>query len=73
MTPTSAAPASGYITTGEAGTRIGATSNYVCGLIRAGHLDAIDISKGSRPRFRVTAASVEKFLAARVVPKQAES
>lgn len=73
MTPSSAAPVSGYITPGEAGARIGATSNYVRELIRAGHLDAIDIGKGSRPRFRVTAASVDKFLADRAVPKQAGS
>lgn len=67
MTSISAAPASGYLTTGEAGSRIGATSNYVRELIHGGHLDAIDIGTGDRPRFRVAAASVEQFLANRVV------
>lgn len=71
MTSTSAAPTSGYLTTGQAGERIGATSNYICELIRAGVLDAIDIGKGSRPRFRVAVASVDKFLRDRAVPKRA--
>ncbi|GFH34318.1 hypothetical protein [Streptomyces pacificus] len=71
MTPSSAAPVSGYLTTGEAGARIGATSNYVRELIRAGHLDAIDIGTGDRSRFRVAIASVDQFLAERAVPKQA--
>ena len=69
MTSTSAAPTSGYLTTGQAASLIGATSNYVRELIHAGLLDAIDIGKGDRPRFRVEAASVEKFLRDRVVRK----
>lgn len=67
MTPTSAAPASGYLTTGQAAARIGASTQYVRSLIHAGHLDAINISKGPRPRFRVAEASVIKFLAERAV------
>lgn len=73
MTPTSTAPASGYLTTGQVADLIGATSNYVCGLIRAGHLDAIDIGKGSRPRFRVAATSVEKFKRDRAVVPSPET
>ncbi|WP_329616442.1 excisionase family DNA-binding protein [Streptomyces brevispora] len=67
MTPTPAAPMSGYITTGQAAARIGSTSQYVRELVHAGHLAAIDIGTGERSRFRVTVASVEKFLADRVV------
>lgn len=62
MTPASAAPTSGYLTTGQAASRIGATPQYVRELIRAGRLQAIDISNGGRPSFRVSEASVEKFL-----------
>lgn len=69
MTSSSAAPVSGYLTTRQAGERIGATSNYVRELIHAGHLDAIDIGTGERPRFRVAASSVEKFLRDRAVAK----
>lgn len=67
MTPTPAAPMSGYITTGQAAARIGSTPQYVRELIHAGHFDAIDIGTGERARFRVTAESVEKFLTARTV------
>ncbi|WP_127468697.1 excisionase family DNA-binding protein [Streptomyces sp. B27] len=67
MTPTPAAPMSGYLTTGQAASRIGSTTQYVRELIHAGHFDAIDIGTGERARFRVTAESVEKFLTARTV------
>lgn len=67
MTPTPAAPMSGYITTGQAAARIGSTPQYVRELIQAGHFDAIDIGTGQRARFRVTADSVERFLVARIV------
>jgi excisionase family DNA binding protein len=67
MTPASAAPKSGFITTGEAASRIGSTSQYVRELIHAGHLDAIDIGIGDRSRFRVSADSIDRFLQARVV------
>lgn len=67
MTPTPAAPVSGYITTGQAAARIGSTSQYVRELVHAGHLDAIDIGTGERSRFRVAGASVERFLAERTV------
>ena len=67
MTPASAAPKSGFITTGEAASRIGSTSQYVRELIHAGHLDAIDIGTGDRPRFRVAVDSVDRFLRTRVV------
>ncbi|MFD7609687.1 excisionase family DNA-binding protein [Streptomyces sp. NPDC059828] len=74
MTPTSAAPASGYLTTGQAASLIGSTSNYVRELIHAGHLDAIDIGTGDRPRFRVAAESIDKFKTARAVtPSQKEA
>ncbi|MET9517445.1 hypothetical protein [Streptomyces sp. NPDC002994] len=67
MTPTPAAPVSGFLTTGQAAARIGATSNYVRELIHSGVLDAIDIGIGDRPRFRVSAESVARFLCDRVV------
>lgn len=67
MTPIPAAPTSGYLTTGQAAARIGATSNYVRELIRTGRLQAIDISKGARPSFRVAEKSVEQFLADSIV------
>ncbi|MFG3510225.1 hypothetical protein ACGF5F_32535 [Streptomyces sp. NPDC047821] len=67
MTSTSAAPTSGFITTGQAASRIGSTSQYVRELIHAGHLDAIDIGIGERPRFRVSAESVTRFLRSRAV------
>lgn len=67
MTPTPAAPVSGYITTGQAAARIGSTPQYVRELVHAGHLDAIDIGTGERSRFRVSGSSVEKFLADRAV------
>lgn len=73
MTSTSAAPASGYLSTGEVGARIGATSQYVRELIHAGVFDAIDIGIGDRARFRVSADSVAKFLRDRAVsPAQTE-
>lgn len=62
MTPTPAAPMSGYLTTGQAASRIGATPQYVRELIRTGRLQAIDISNGGRPSFRVSETSVEQFL-----------
>lgn len=67
MTSTPAASASGYLTTGEAATRIGATSQYVRDLIRAGALEAIDISTGGRAVYRVAEASLVKFLTDRTV------
>lgn len=67
MTSASAAPASGYLTTGQAATRIGASAQYVRALIHSGLLEAIDISKGKRPSFRVPEAAVAEFLAARTV------
>lgn len=71
MTSTPAAPKSGFVTTGEAASRIGSTSQYVRELIHAGHLDAIDIGIGDRSRFRVSADSVDRFLRARaVMPSQ---
>lgn len=71
MTSMPAASASGYLTTGEAATRIGATSQYVRELIRAGALDAIDISNGGRAVYRVAEASVAKFLTDRAVRRPA--
>lgn len=62
MTPMPAAPVSGYLTTGQAAVRIGATPQYVRELIHAGSLTAIDIGKGARARFRVAEASIEQFL-----------
>lgn len=62
MTPMPAAPVSGYLTTGQAAARIGATPQYIRELIHAGSLAAIDIGKGARARFRVSELSVEKFL-----------
>ncbi|MGW4075972.1 hypothetical protein ACWELB_21085 [Streptomyces asiaticus] len=73
MTSASAAPASGYLTTGQAAARIGATSQYVRALIRGGLLEAIDISKGVRPTFRVPEAAVAKFLAERTVAPAPEA
>lgn len=74
MTSTSAAPVSGFLTTGEAASRIGSTSQYVRELIHSGHLDAIDIGTGGRPRFRVAVDSVDRFLRARVVmPNQKQA
>ncbi|WP_405769249.1 helix-turn-helix domain-containing protein [Actinacidiphila glaucinigra] len=68
MTPTSAAPASGYLTTGQAAARIGSTPQHVRGLIRAGAIQAIDIAKGQiRPRFRIPVAAVDQYLAAATV------
>lgn len=69
----SAAPAGGYLTTGEVATRIGSTPQHVRRLIEAGHLDAINIARGSiRPRFRVPqSAVVDYLLSARVVPADA--
>lgn len=71
MTSTPAAPASGYLSTGEAGARIGATSQYVRELIHSGVFDAIDIGIGNRSRFRVSAESVERFLRDRAVATRA--
>jgi excisionase family DNA binding protein len=62
-----AASASGYLTTGEAASRIGATSQYVRDLIRAGALEAIDISNGGRAVYRVAESSIAKFLTDRAV------
>lgn len=62
MTPSSAAPVSGYLTTRETAARIRSTPQHVRQLINAGRLAAINISKGGRPRFRVSVASVEQFL-----------
>jgi excisionase family DNA binding protein len=73
MTSTPAAPKSGFITTGEAASRIGSTSQYVRELIHAGHLEAIDIGSGDRSRFRVSADSVDRFLRARVVTPGAKA
>lgn len=67
VTSTPAASASGYLTTGEAATRIGVTSQYVRDLIRAGALEAIDISTGGRAVYRVAEASLAKFLTDRTV------
>lgn len=72
MTSTNAAPVSGFITTGLAASRIGSTPQYVRELIHAGLLEAIDIGKGDRPRFRVSAASIEAFLVSRVVTRPAK-
>lgn len=73
MTSTSAAPASGYLSTGEVGARIGATSQYVRELIHAGVFEAIDIGVGERSRYRVATDSVAKFLRDRAVsPAQTE-
>lgn len=67
MTPSSAAPASGYLTTGQVAARIGATPQYVRGLIHAGTLDAINIGKGVRPSFRIPESAVAQFLQDRAV------
>lgn len=67
VTSMPAASASGYLTTGEAATRIGATSQYVRELIRAGALDAIDISNGGRAVYRVSETSIAKFVTDRRV------
>jgi excisionase family DNA binding protein len=67
VTPTSAAPTSGYLTTRQVADRIGATSQYVRELIRIGALDAIDLGHGPRASFRISEASVARFLADRAV------
>lgn len=73
MTPMSAAPGGGYLTTGQVAAHIGATPQHVRELIHSGALPAIDISKGAtRPRFRVLETSVCEFLrTAAVVPTPA--
>ncbi|MER7623916.1 hypothetical protein [Streptomyces sp. NPDC126503] len=58
------------MTTGQAGARIGATSNYVRELIRAGRIEAIDISTGTRPSYRVSEESLAKFLRERIVVRE---
>jgi len=76
VTPrTAAAPASGYLTTGQAAARIGSTPQHVRGLIRAGAIEAIDIAKGRvRPRFRIPEAAVAQYLAAAtVIPQEIAS
>ncbi|TVL89782.1 helix-turn-helix domain-containing protein [Streptomyces sp. SAJ15] len=73
MTSASAAPASGFLTTGQAAARIGASAQYVRTLIHGGCLEAIDISKGKRPSFRVSEAAVVKFLAERAVGSSSEA
>ncbi|MGW7053103.1 helix-turn-helix domain-containing protein [Streptomyces sp. NPDC054887] len=73
MTSASAAPVSGFLTTGQVADRIGATSQYVRELIHSGVLDAIDIGIGDRPRFRVSAESVARFLTDRVVTPAAKA
>ena len=67
MTPESSAPMSGYLTTGQAASRIGATPQYVRDLIRTGALDAIDISTGDRAVYRVAETSIAQFLMDRAV------
>ncbi|MGW2223838.1 helix-turn-helix domain-containing protein [Streptomyces formicae] len=63
MTSASAAPAGGYLTTGQAAHRIGGTPQHVRRLIKSGRLAAIDIANGGgRPRFRIAEAVIEDFL-----------
>ncbi|WP_329143500.1 helix-turn-helix domain-containing protein [Streptomyces sp. NBC_01456] len=63
MTPSSAAPVSDYLTTGQAAKRIGSTPQHIRELIRIGAIEAINIAKGSvRPRFRIAEEAVEAFL-----------
>lgn len=47
----------------EAKDRIGVgDEDTVRQLIRDGHLDAIDVSRSSRPRYKVSPKAIEKFL-----------
>lgn len=52
LTPAEVAPMLGYDTPGT-----------VRELIRAGHLEAMDVSRGKRPSYRISPRAVEKFKA----------
>lgn len=69
MASPAVAPSGEYLTTGQVAVVLGSTSQHVRELIKAGHLEAIDIAKGDgRPRFRVPKAAFAEFIRERTVP-----
>lgn len=53
-----------WLSPSEVVDRIGVDSeDMVRQLIREGHLEAIDVSRSSRPRYKISPRAIEKFLA----------
>lgn len=69
MTQIYVAPSGDYsLTTGAVARHIGGTSQHVRQLIKSGRLKAIDIASGAaRPRFRISKADLDAFLAVAAV------
>ena len=62
-TPDQAVAEYNWLTPSEVAPMIGAaTDDAVRALIRDGHLEAMDVSRSSKPRYRISKVAVEAFI-----------